>query len=81
VLEYMETINSASKSTDLLKYRAKLAKSTAKQVNSESQQSLASTASAAAQNRSKKLGAIMGIAKRSRSIHYTECPSKSKDAF
>lgn len=30
------------------------------------------------QTRTKKLGAIMGIAKRSRSIHYTECPSNSK---
>lgn len=43
--------------------------------SSPSQVSLTSLSTNQNQSRAKKLGSIMGIAKRSRSIHYTECPS------
>ncbi|CAF0780748.1 unnamed protein product [Brachionus calyciflorus] len=82
VFKYLEEQNTSfSKTSDLInKYKASLSKETGKLgVNNLSTASLnASQVSLASinknQNRAKKLGAIMGIAKRSRSIHYTECP-------
>lgn len=74
VFEFMETVNSSPSTSDLKNYRAPTHKIGKNRRDFDSSMIGINNLN---QNRAKKLGAIMGIAKRSRSIHYTEwCPSK-----
>ena len=80
--ELIETINGGLKAEDFLRYKAQLFQETHMKlpasaiIENISTMSLSKLSKHNNQSRAKKLGAIMGIAKRSRSIHYTECPSK-----
>ena len=81
VYELIESINSGTKADDFIKYKNQLLQDRHIQpsniVENISTMSLSNLTKHANQSRAKKLGSIMGIAKRSRSIHYTECPSKT----
>jgi hypothetical protein len=72
--KFIDSINSDTKTNSLIKYKTSLGAAHSKASGSVSSVSNLNTNS---HNCSKKLGSIMGIAKRSRSIHYTECPRKS----
>jgi phosphorylase kinase alpha/beta subunit len=80
IFEYINSLNaSMSKSSDLIEYKASLM-SESSNANLLGIHPNASTISlnrfgqGSSSNRTRKLGGIIGIAKRSRSIHYTECP-------
>lgn len=82
VLKYLEEQNTTlTKTSDLIsRYKASLSNDIEKSASSNILTSINSSQLSISnmnkiQNRSKKLGSIMGIAKRSRSIQYSECPS------
>lgn len=82
VFKYFEEQNSTlTKTSDLIsRYKASLSVELEKPGSSNHLSNINSSQLSLVnlnknQNRSKKLGSIMGIVKRSRSIQYTECPS------
>lgn len=87
VMEFMESMNSLASPSELKNYRMSMnhvsgSSSNPKQLGKNRSNNLDSSAiginNMPQQSRTKKLGAIMGIAKRSRSIHNPDwCPSKS----
>ena len=77
-MQFIDSLNTSSViSGDLIKYKSSLYDNK----NLKQNGSAVSLSGHSNQNRTKKLGGIIGIAKRSRSIHYTECPSKLKFKF